>query len=370
MDANLDFLPQQEQLPLRLRLLYEKFGYSRYRMGKFESYDIYMENRSFLKSEGIITFTNAQGNLMALKPDVTLSIVKNALPDSGTQKLFYNENVFRIEHRGEEYREISQMGIEYLGNVEEYEYAQAEVISLALDSLSMIEEEYALDISHMGFISGLMNALNLSDSDRETVLSELRKKNADGLSSLCFSLGITGTAEKAIVEASRLRMPLRDGISAAKKLVLCKEMSDALAELEALEQILAPLGKTAKVFLDFSLINDMDYYNGIVFRGYVRSSKRAVLSGGRYDNLMRRFGKPHAAVGFALYLSELDRVLHHRPEFDVDTLLIYGNASPEQTALAVQKLLASGSVRAEKNQPSDVRARKTVFLTEGGNIHA
>ena len=362
MDANLDFLPAQEQLPLRLRLLYEKYGYMRFRMGKFEPYDIYMENRSFLKSEGIITFTNAQGRLMALKPDVTLSIVKNTLPDSGAQKLYYNENVFRIEHSGEEYREISQMGIEYLGS--EPGYAQAEVVSLALDSLRMIDEEYALDVSHMGFISGLLGAVGLDDAASEQMLAELRRKNADGIENLCNSLGISGAGKQSLIEASRLRMPLRQAIEKARELALCREMTDALNELEQLYDLLAAMGNTERVFLDFSLINDMDYYNGLVFRGYVRSAKRAVLSGGRYDNLMRRFGKEQSAVGFAVYLSELDRVLYTRPEYDVDVLLIYGDAEPVKTAAAVRALSEKGSVRAERTLPPNVRAKKIVTLGE------
>ncbi len=83
------------ELPLKLSYLYERRGYSRYRMGKFEPYDFYMENKQFLKSEGIITFTDAEGRLMALKPDVTMSILKSVAPDSGPRKLYYNESVFR-----------------------------------------------------------------------------------------------------------------------------------------------------------------------------------------------------------------------------------------------------------------------------------
>lgn len=362
MDTFIDILPAAEQLPLRLRALYEQYGYARFRMGKFEAYDIYMENRSFLKSEGIITFTNAQGRLMALKPDVTLSIVKNAKPNSAPQKLYYNENVFRIEHRGEEYREISQMGIEYLGA--EPGYAEAEVVSLAVDSLSMIGGAYALDVSHMGFISGLLGALGLSGELGDRVLEELRRKNADGLRQLCASLGLSGAGERALVEVSRLRLPLREAVDRAREIVLCREMSDALDELESLCAVLTAMGKADCVYLDFSVINDLDYYNGLVFRGYVQAAKRAVLAGGRYDNLMRRFGKEQAAVGFALYLSELERVLYCRRETDVDILLIYGDASPVETAAAVQKLSKEGSVRAEKTMPQGVKARRVVILEE------
>ena len=99
-------LPFREQLPLKLCSIYEQYGYKKYRMDKFELYDIYRENKSFLKYDGIITFTNPNGRLMALKPDVTMSIVKNTTDSSDSSKLYYNENVFRMKSGGTEYSEI------------------------------------------------------------------------------------------------------------------------------------------------------------------------------------------------------------------------------------------------------------------------
>ena len=362
MNSYLDILPADELLPLRLRALFEQFGYRRFRVGKFESYDMYMENRSFLKSEGIITFTNAQGRLMALKPDVTLSIVKNAKLEDGPQKYYYNESVFRIEHRGEEYREISQMGIESLGA--DQGYAQAEVVFLALDSLEAISGEFSLNLSHMGFITGLLDAVGLRGELRDRAIDELRRKNADGISAL------VPDGASPLVRAARFRMPISEGVKLAEELVLNEEMRAALHELRALEEVLRAIGKEQNVYLDFSVINDMDYYNGLVFRGYVRAAKRAVLAGGRYDNLMLRFGKEMPAIGFAIYLSELERVLHEKPQHDADTLLIYGNADGAQVAERVRALAAGGSVRAEKIAPKDVCARSVLRLGEGAAENA
>jgi len=106
----------------------------------------------------------------------------------------------------------------------------------------------------------------------------------------------------------------------------------------------------------------MDYYNGLVLRGYVRAAKRAVLAGGRYDKLMLRFGKEMQAIGFAIYLSELERVLHEKSQHDVDTLVLYGDASAEHVAAAVKEYAAQGSVRAEKSSPAGLRARRVVRL--------
>ncbi len=101
------FLPKEEQIPLELRGLYEKYGYRRFRMGKFESYDLYRENKNFLESDGIITFTELSGKLMTLKPDGTISIVKSSRGKTQPQKLYYAENVFRLDTANKEYREIS-----------------------------------------------------------------------------------------------------------------------------------------------------------------------------------------------------------------------------------------------------------------------
>ncbi len=368
MEPYTDMLPADELLPLRLRALYENFGYRRFRVGKFESYDMYMENRSFLRSEGIITFTNAQGRLMALKPDVTLSLVKNVNVKDGVQKFYYNESVFRIEHRGEEYREISQMGIEYLGA--DTGYAQAEVVLLALRSLSSIEQGYALDLSHMGFISGLLDSVGLSGQDRERALNLLQRKDSDGVRRFCLERGSSPEDTDLLSRASRFRLPLRDALLSAEELVRCEEMRDALRELKTLCSVLVDQGMAENVFLDFSVINDMDYYNGLVLRGYVRCAKRAVLAGGRYDKLMLRFGKTLPAIGFAIYLSELERVLHTLPEYDVDTLLIYGNTDAAEVAEAIKKHAETGSVRAEKTAPSGIRARKVVILGEGERTDA
>ena len=96
MEIETGRLPKDEQVPLLLRGLFEQRGYRRYRMSNFEAYDLYRENKNFLESEGIITFTDASGRLMALKPDVTMSIVKHTKPDAVSSKLYYVENVFRL----------------------------------------------------------------------------------------------------------------------------------------------------------------------------------------------------------------------------------------------------------------------------------
>ena len=102
------FETRREQLTGRLRSLYESLGYSRFSMRRFEEYALYLENKSFLKSESVLTFTNPDGKLMALKPDVTLSIAKNThATRASSEKFYYLENVYRQDRHSGAYQEFS-----------------------------------------------------------------------------------------------------------------------------------------------------------------------------------------------------------------------------------------------------------------------
>ena len=126
-------------------------------------------------------------------------------------------------------------------------------------------------------------------------------------------------------------------------------------EMEALAGALCVLDDLSGVRVDFSVVNDLDYYNGLVFQGYVKGIPRAVMSGGRYDNMMRRLNKPQNALGFALYLDELERALREVKPYDVDAVLLYGNARPEAAAQAAanspQPFMLSWSVSAASPTP-------------------
>ena len=300
MEIETGRLPKDEQVPLLLRGLFEQRGYRRYRMSNFEAYDLYRENKNFLESEGIITFTDASGRLMALKPDVTMSIVKHTKPDAVSSKLYYVENVFRLAPQSGEYREISQMGLEFIGG--QGGYAEAEAVELAVRSLAAIGPQSVLDVGHMGFITSLLDVLGVREEARAAALDALRAKNAHTLRAIAAESGCTEEEAGQLAALAALAGPFPETLDAARALVAAPGMADACGELQSLYDALEAVDAADTLRLDFSTLNDIDYYNGVVFKGYVRGVPRAVLAGGRYDNLMRRFGKPQPAVGFALYL--------------------------------------------------------------------
>ena len=144
MIINQQVLKSEERVAFGLRELYHAYGYRQYKMSKFEEYDLYARNKDFLVSDHVIPFTDTDGKLMALKPDVTLSIVKNGKDAQGLQKVYYDENVYRISGSSRSYREIMQTGLECIGEVDDC--AIAEVLMLAIESLARIADDYVLEI--------------------------------------------------------------------------------------------------------------------------------------------------------------------------------------------------------------------------------
>lgn len=358
---------QGERAVYELRVLYEQYGYQAYRMSKFEEYDLYLQNRNFLKSKNIIAFNDPSGRLLALRPDVTLSIIKNVKDDApGALRLYYNENVYRADPATHEIQEIMQAGLEYIGDVDLY--ALCEVIVLARRSLAAVGGEFAMDISHMGFVAGVLEAVEWPCGAQEQVLSCISRKNAHDILRLCAEAGVDAALAEKIAALATLCGPFEKTLEQARNLCISGAAAQALGELEALWQALSAAGEGASLNLDFSLVNDISYYNGIIFQGFLEGVPSAVLAGGRYDNLVRRLGKKPGAVGFAVYLDLLAGKNQARREYDVDALLLYDDATDIASLLRAANMLADTGqrVRVEKAVPGDVRYRQLLRMKEKG----
>ena len=305
MEFDLARLQPKERASFALRALYEAAGCRKYHMGRFEEYGLYQENRSFLSSEQVITFTDLDGRLLALKPDVTLSIAKTAQPAPGeTLKYYYHENVYRPSAESHTFKEISQMGLELLGQVKEPEVRQT--VCLAARSLEQMGQPWVLEISHMGYLFGLFDALGVPEAARPGLLETLRAKNIHELRAAAKAAGLSDADANALT--ALLSLSGEYAVALPKAAALCRNarMEAAVAELNALAQPLAEAGGSIR--LDLTLAGEMEYYNGLIFQGYLRPLPRPLLKGGRYDLLMQKFTPGADAIGFAVYLDELDRL--------------------------------------------------------------
>lgn len=359
-----EILKSDEAITLSLRQLYHRYGYTQYKMSKFEEYDLYAKNKDFLISDNIITFTDTNGKLMALKPDVTLSIVRNSRQNSqGVQKVYYNENVYRISERSHAFREIMQVGLECIGDVDEY--YRIEVLLLAAESLRCISPACKLDISHLDILSEAVEQLGLNEDDYNEVLRCIGQKNMHELAQICTLSG---------VEQSKLDA-LKELISTygAPETVLPKlrEMGcnrEAVEELERVCHAMTTSGLGDMISIDFSIVSDMRYYNGLVCKGFLGSVPTSVLSGGQYNKLMQKMGSKSKAIGFAVYLDALERLYERKNDYDVDTVLLYDESTDVNMLCQTVKLLTQGGtqVMAQKSVPEKLRYKQLVRLNGNG----
>lgn len=289
-------LQSSERTALALRKLYADSGYRYYRMSKFEEYDFYAMNKDFLVSDSVLTFTDVNGKLMALKPDVTLSIIKGSRDETGVQKVFYSENVYRPSPE-DCFREIRQTGVECYGDVGIAE--TAEVITLAVKSLGMMNEDCVVDISSLAVAEAVFAACGFSADDKRAMYEAVEQKNKAKAAELFAAQGVMQEVADEAMRLLWVSAPLPQAIAVIESSPLC--VGEAAREFLAVLSLLAERAEAAKMRVDFSVVGDVNYYNGIVFKGFLRGIPTSVLSGGRYDLLMRKFKRNASAIGFAVY---------------------------------------------------------------------
>ena len=362
-------LTREERVVFALRELYRGYGYQPYRMSKFEEYELYVRNKEFMVGDRVIAFNDTNGKMLALKPDVTLSIIKGGEDKPGEkQKVYYDENVYRVSRSARGFREIRQVGLECLGAVDDY--AIGEVLLLAAQSLRRISAESALCVSHLGLVGAMLDALGFRGEARVRALKCIGEKNPHELGALCRENGVNDA------DAERLKALAQLCGAPEQVLPELERLGSSRGAVEQLRRLTAMLragGVSDGLILDLSVLGDMRYYNGVAFRGFVRGVSASVLSGGQYDRLLGRMGKKGRAVGFACYLDLLERLVGSGRGVDADVLLLYDEQdAPERVAAAVRKFVGEGlSVSAQKAVPEKGVYGRVVKLSESGvDAHA
>lgn len=356
-------MTKDERVNLSLETLFESYGFRKFKMRKFETYALYEEFKSFLISEYILTFSSPEGKLMALRPDVTLSIVKNTRADeSHSDKVFYRENVYRMDRHTKEYREIPQAGVEMIGTIDAA--ATLEIIRMAKESLEIIDPASILCLSHTGFAEGILEACRTSDDLRSDVLQCLRNQNIHDFKKIIGDREPGDGWLNDLSEVLTSRGSYEETLSIARKIAVNDHMTEALDELEFICETLSNLGMSDGIRLDFTMQSDLTYYNGILMQGYVEKYPGIILTGGRYDRLLTKFRKNLSALGFALNLSDLNSCYPNPAQYDADILLLYSSAcSLTDVLLKAESLRKEGNrVHLAQTKPKGFSAKEIIDL--------
>lgn len=359
-------MSMEERAGLELHELYRKYGYARYKMQKFEEYELYLKNRDFIETESIIAFSDARGKLMALKPDLTLSIVKNYKYEPGVvRKLFYSENVYRSAKNSLQHREMLQTGLECMGDIDQYQVA--EVTMLAAASLAVLSQDAVLAVSHMGLISDLLEPVR-DPGTKNRIIRAVGEKNLSEIEKICREEEIDRMVAESLITLIGAYGAFDDVREELNRLPLGYSGRKAMAELETVFGVIASTPYRDQVKIDFSIVNDLTYYSGILFQGFVRGIPQSILSGGRYDRLMSRMNRQGGALGFAVYLDYLDMLPGDSRKNDVDVVLLYGDDdSPEAIVDASREITGGGeTILVERAVPRGIRAGRVVRMPGAG----
>lgn len=331
MNAN---LINENSIVSNLINIYERFGFKKIKLSKFEDYNLYNNNKDFLQTEHILTFMNLNGNLKSLRPDVTLSIVKKVLKDNEkeTQKIYYIEDIYKIVSN--EYEEIPQVGVEIIGKLNNY--SNLEIISMAIESLKSINKNYILEISNIDFISAIFDEINLEENLKIEILNNIYLKNKHDLEKL-LNKNVDCKYKKYILSFVELSGNYKYILKKLKSLIINKKMQKSYEELKSLSFVFELYNNFDKILLDFSIESQLGYYNGIIFKGYIKESNDIILSGGRYDKLLNKFNSNKNAIGFAIYMDKLYE--KNKTSDFIDILILYKSGDENILLNEVKKFM-------------------------------
>ncbi|HIE2213773.1 TPA: ATP phosphoribosyltransferase regulatory subunit [Clostridioides difficile] len=269
----------------------------------FEEYDEFTTINNKIPEESMVKVVN--GKVMVLRADITTSIIKSLVPrweDGLKLKLFYNSSIYKNKNTVG-IKEIRQIGCEYLG--EASVEADREVVKLALKILEKYNNNFILEVGSSKYIHGLLEELNLNKNCENQIKNLLYTKNTHELKVYIEELKIKREVKELLSNILSLQGNLYNVIEKSNKFYCNNKMKQALEELKQVNNLIEECNFLDKARFDLSMITMLDYYEGIMFRGYYPNSYKEILSGGRYDSLTKEYGKEIPAIGFTLSVDEL-----------------------------------------------------------------
>ena len=334
-------MSKKDLVLLNIRKMYDSYGYKKISLPSFEEYDLYNENKDFI-DRNVLTVMSPNGKLLALRPDITLSVAKKVSKDQSLKysKIYYQENTYNLtKYVG--YEEDEQLGIELIGK--ESTFLDFEIINLAVKSLDIINKKSMIVLSHAGFISSIFENFDLEYETKEQILDCINRKNSHDIQKILKrNEHISENVKKLIYKIPELSGNLENIEKELLKYEINGNTKKILSELKQLNSLLMKFYKKSKIIFDFSVVKNLNYYNGIILQGYIEGFPNVILTGGRYDKLFEKFGVDTGAVGFAILTDGLKGYYKDTDKKDFEILIAYDNSDFEKLVEIVNDFQKKG----------------------------
>ena len=334
--------------------IFKSHGYSEVVTTGIEFYDVFNKGSRSIPQEQLYKLVDSKGRLIAMRPDSTIPIarlVATRLKDAEMPlrlyyiQTMYENNVLLKGHSDE----IVQAGIELIGS--DSRKADFEVLSTAMETLTAFEKDkFRLEIGTIGFFKELISKLDIDENTAEEIRYLVSNKNYPALNDLLDGIG-DNDATRALKQLPRL-FGGEEVFERASKLFSDEKIEKMLSDLRYVYNSLSKLGYEGKIIVDLGTVNRVDYYTGIVFRGYLEGIGEPVLSGGRYNKLISEFGFDAAATGFGINVNAVSSLLlksENAPRTKVADAIVFGEKENVLKAVAYSNALAKSGMTVENS---------------------
>lgn len=309
----LDYSKRRYYLKKEIENIFVDEGYIQIEPSIFEEYDSFTAVNSGIIKKTMVKIVGGNGKVLILRPDITMNIIRSIIPrwkEGIKLKLFYYTTIYR-NRVNSNIKEMKQIGIEYLG--EDSLKADKGVIIMALEILNRYNSNFILEMGSSKYIEGLFNEIESKD-----VVEKLRqliyKKNMPELQVYLELINIEEKIKRVLQNILSFQGDIIAVTELAKKYYMNKEMEKALEELEESVGAIKKTNFYSNIHLDLSMIAELGYYDGVIFKGYYPNCRHEIISGGRYDSLTSLFGRKVPAIGFSIDLDELMRIINEGGE--------------------------------------------------------
>lgn len=300
----LNFAKKRYELTKKIETSFVDAGFIQIKPEIFEEYDEITAIDKNISTKSMVKVVS--NKVMVLRPDITISLMKSLIPrweDDLNLKLFYHSTVYKNKKNGDGIIQCRQFGCEYLG--EPSIDADREVVNLAFNIFRKFTDEFLLEIGSGNYIDGFVESLNI-DSDTEREFKKLLyRKNKPELESFANSLDIKPEQKELMLNILSIRGTLKEVTEKANKYFTNNRMKKGIEQLNTISTLISKEDLDKYTLFDLSMVSKLDYYDGIMLKGYFKNLYKEILSGGRYDGLTESFGRRVPAIGFTIYFDAL-----------------------------------------------------------------
>ncbi len=298
----------------KLKKMIKTYGYDNIETPTFEYMSIYYKDITLKKMKDLYKFFDKEGNTLVLRPDFTPSIaraVSKYFTDDRIVRLFYVGNVFANNKRYQgRLKESCQFGGELIGT--DSIDSDAEILAIIVNSLKDLGlDKFKISVGHANIFKGLIEAGSFTEEDVEIIRDYMLNRNFFGLREFLESKNCDEELMTLFLYICRMYTPDSDEwkevLSNSKRY---KTLYDALEYLDKLYQVLKVYGVEEYILFETGSISEFDYYTGIIFAGYTYGNGEPIVTGGRYNNLLANFGKDRPAIGFGIFIDQLQMALN------------------------------------------------------------